>query len=605
VVAACGDEYRLIAVAGLLLEPEDVTPETERALDVADFEVHVTYVHTGIDRAASHPVRLIEAFGFESRMALQMSARLCGHRMVEQVTRARTLRKAHVVQKHPGGTPLCLPVAQPAGSEKDDRGAILTAVSGAAGYGALRVPDRFESLRNAGGGSLLTIVAPVEASLAAIDHRFTEMSSAGRGGLMVLNGPSGAGKSTFLDTVGLFRQGVVTETIGASEDVREALERVAPTASPRILVLEGREALRDIPESALEASMHAINSFARSDSGCNTLVVWPTNTQNLTKALGELGERLGAEALFGTRDRTERFTGPHKSEYVNIASRTVAALNEGASLTALGVSESEARLIAEQADTIGRFLGEIRQALIRSGAHVLELLATERCRVWTVVVSGPDAEGDVAALTRGGFATTDIDRLMTATAANIVKDLKEHPQVLGILGTVLDSRIAYLDMVSALEVAREFGDDQLHRLMQGHDMSVAADGSAVMRLQASELGVLLAGRTLGTKKPGPKPGSNTQKAFLSLTRIARQNDVPCNRALGRGLAELGLIADYETERDLDVGTAYALRSDLYCDMGATGPIRLEFMWRAKGGRADIANYVLTKLGSYGKAIGLV
>jgi DNA (cytosine-5)-methyltransferase 1 len=29
------------------------------------------------------------------------------------------------------------------------------------------------------------------------------------------------------------------------------------------------------------------------------------------------------------------------------------------------------------------------------------------------------------------------------------------------------------------------------------------------------------------------------------------------------------------------------------------------MWRSKTGRADIANYVLAKLGNYGRAIGLL
>lgn len=472
-------------------------------------------------------------------------------------------------------------------------------------YGELYVPDRFESLREAGSGSLRTIIAPVEESLRAIDARFVEIRAARRGALMVLHGTSGAGKSTFLDTVGLFRQGVVTESIGAGEDVRGALAQAGPTAAPRIIVLEGREALRDVPAAALEDSMHSVNSFLRSPDGRDTLVVWPTNTGELRNALVELGERLGAEALFGTGSRFELFTGPPKEEYVQIATRTVAALNEGASLTALGVSEDDAHAMAEQADTIGRYLAEIRAALIRNGAHVAELLAAEQSRLWTVVVSGPDAEGDVAALTRGGFATTDIDRLMTATGANIVQELKEHPEHLGILGTVLDSRILYIDMVTALAVARDFGDEQLHGLMRAEDMTVAGDGTGEQRLLTSELGVLLAGESLGTRKRGPKPGPNTQRAFESLTKIASQNDVACNRAFGEGLVRLGLVESFQTERDIEIGSGLTRRSDLYLEQGSSGPIRIELMWRARGGRATIANYVLTKLGSYGKAIGLL
>lgn len=465
----------------------------------------------------------------------------------------------------------------------------------------LFVPDRFEGLRSAGSSALRTIVSRVDESLAAVDARFLEMRAARRGGLMVLHGASGAGKSTFLDTIGLFRDGVVTERLGANKDIHEELVSVEKTSVPRVLVLEGREALREVPESALEAGMHAINSFVRSESGQDTLVVWPTNTNELRDALTTLGDRLGAEALFGTGGGVEEFHGPSKDEYLGIATRTVGALNEGASLAALGVSEEQALLLSEASDTIGRYMALIREALVENGGHVRALLAAEQCRMWTVVISGPDAEGDVAALTRGGFATADIDRLMTATGANIVEELKEHPDQLGILGTVLDARILYLDMVTVLAVAREYGDTRLHELMRAKEMSVVSDGTAAERLTGSELGVLLAGDSLGTRRRGPKPGSNTQRAFETLTEIARENDIACNRAIGAGLTAIGLVESFETERDL--GSGLSRRSDLYCSQ-SRGPIRIEFMWRAKGGRANIANYVLTKLGQYGKAIRL-
>lgn len=44
------------------------------------------------------------------------------------------------------------------------------------------------------------------------------------------------------------------------------------------------------------------------------------------------------------------------------------------------------------------------------------------------------------------------------------------------------------------------------------------------------------------------------------------------------------------------------RTDIVATSGS-GTIRLEMMWRRKTGRAEIANYVLTKLFNYGKAIG--
>ena len=100
-----------------------------------------------------------------------------------------------------------------------------------------------------------------------------------------------------------------------------------------------------------------------------------------------------------------------------------------------------------------------------------------------MVIAGNDPDADVAALTRGGQALVDIDRLMTSTEANVVKELKNYPDRVGILGSVLDARIVHLDMVTILAVAREYGDAELHELMRKKGMSTQADKSAATRLR--------------------------------------------------------------------------------------------------------------------------
>jgi DNA (cytosine-5)-methyltransferase 1 len=157
-------------------------------------------------------------------------------------------------------------------------------------------------------------------------------------------------------------------------------------------------------------------------------------------------------------------------------------------------------------------------------------------------------------------------------------------------------------MVTILSIARQYGDEELHDLMRAAGMSTQADKSAEARLLGSELGLVMAGETLGTRKRGSKPGGGTQQAFAGLAEIARTKDGVCNRAIGTALVEAGLIDSYETEKSL--GTELNFTSDLYCLRGGE-PIRLEMMWRSKTGRATIANYVLMKLGNYGKAIGLL
>ncbi|MCW2992570.1 MAG: hypothetical protein JWQ18_65 [Conexibacter sp.] len=420
---------------------------------------------------------------------------------------------------------------------------------------------------------------------------------------MILRGETGAGKSTFLDTVGLFRDAVTTVRVASTQDIGDALGALLETTEARIVVLEGREALGEVSAAALEAGMHAINAFLRTAGGRNTLIVWPANTDDLTERLVDLASRLGGEALLGIGDPVQRFGGPSRSQFVRIADRTVGALNNGASLAALGISSEQAEAMAEDAPTIGRYLALVRAALLRNGATVRQLLPTESRRMWTVVIAGNETDSDTAALTRGDAFTADIDRLISTTDANIVKDLKKHPDQLGILGTVLDAKILDFDIVTALAVARQFGSDKLHEAMKAAGMSTAPDKTASDRLLTSELGLVLAGKKVGTRKRGKKPGKDTVARFESLAKIASKDDGLINDAIGRGLQEVGLIESYQLEKDL--GTELKFLSDIYLITSAGDRIRLEIMWRTQTSRAAISNYVLGKLGNYGRAIGLL
>ncbi|ORJ94242.1 hypothetical protein A6F58_17305 [Prescottella equi] len=457
-------------------------------------------------------------------------------------------------------------------------------------------------IRSSGSGTLRSLVLPVESTLEVLDERFMDLRAARRGGFAVMRGEPGAGKSTFLDTVHLFREGVVTERIAQDEDLPGRLALLAPSSDERIVVIEGREALLDVSEAALEASMHAINTFVRSEAGQNTLVVWPTNTDPLMESLVALGSRLGGKALMGHDGGTVKFSGPQQNSFVEIAERTIAALNDGASLSALGISEERAWELAKSESTIGDYLGLVRRELVRNDARVKKLLKKEQFRLWVVVIAGNDVEGDVAALTRGGFAYADVDRLVNSTGANIVQELKKHPDDLGILGTVLDVKVLHLDVYAALAIARQYADDKLRDTMRAETLSVKKDPQADSRLTASELGLITSGKSLGTRRRGMKPRSNTKAAFEGLARIARTADGSLNRAIGEALVSAGLVDSYEIEKPL--GTTLRYDSDIFV-MRSGEPIRIEVMWRTSTGRAEIANYVLTKLGNYAKAIGLI
>lgn len=426
------------------------------------------------------------------------------------------------------------------------------------------------------------------------------MAAAGRGGFLIPRGESGSGKSTFLDTVGLLRQGVHTITLSAHDDVADALTELPGSSTARLVVLEGREARLDASTSTLERTMHAINSFIRSATGRSTLVVWPTNTDELAESLASLGMKLGGRALLGADGGIVGFTGPSKDQFINIEERTIAALNQGASLTALDLTAKRASEIADRVTYVGDILTEFRAALRRNGAEVRKLLKTEQSPLWIVIAAGNDPRGDVAAVTRGGPARADIDRLMSATSANIVAALKEEPDILGILGTVLDARVLHLEQLAALAIARQFADDRLRAAMKEVKRSTARDESALTRLRSSELGIVLADNSLGTRGRSGRVRPETKKAFLALTGIASKNDGPPNKAVGAALVEAELVDSYTLEEPLGLSPKY------FTDLLVTEEDernRVEFTWRSTTGRADISNYVIGKLPNYAKVIG--
>lgn len=471
----------------------------------------------------------------------------------------------------------------------------------------LFVPDRFDVLerRAKHQHELKNIIVAVDDALASLDDTYSDIVAAGRGSFWVFRGSSGSGKSTFLHTVNLFRPEVETLSIQSDEPVPQTLtdlRKAEPLLKKlRIIVIEGREALTDFSVDQLEKDLHSINSFIRSNSGERTLVVWPCNADDLQERLITLAERIGADSLLGVGDPVYRFQGPPQDQYIEIATRTIETLNEGASLVDLGVLEYRAKELIQQAETIGKYLNLLRQELRKNEKNVEKLFAQEKCRMWIVVIAGNNPEQEVAALTRGGYSKADISCLMNSTQANIVEELKRYSDKVGILGTVLEAKIIYLPIATARSIIINYADEELREKITQAGMQIRKDFTPSERLMKSELAQAFQAvpRAL-TRASRPNPES--RKRFEKLSEIAQKNDELLNRAIGKALQTCGLISFFETE--VELRGKINLRSDLLCttDSGLT---RLELMWTKWAYRADIANYVLKKLQKYGQAIGLL
>jgi hypothetical protein len=262
--------------------------------------------------------------------------------------------------------------------------------------------------------------------------------------------------------------------------------------------------------------------------------VWPCNSDALRDRIVSLGRTIGGDALLGAGSGWLEFSGPDNTQYLPIAEKTLATLNQGATFSDLGLSAELLSREVLQVYTIGDFLSRVHNHIVESGNAVRSLIGQDQCRLWIVVAAGNDIASEVAALTRGKYASIDTERLMTSTEANIVNDLKNYPDKVGILGTILDAKIVHLPVITASSIARAFSDERLKGLMKGIGLNLKPDSKprAVERLQQTELAAILNAGTLGLLPRGKKPGSESVEAFRKLAVIASDNDTSLNRAIG-------------------------------------------------------------------------
>jgi|GEM_PF-1123897 len=465
----------------------------------------------------------------------------------------------------------------------------------------IMLPDRFEGLEvKKDKFDITKIIKPVEEGIDRINDLYEEMESSNRGSFLILKGKSGCGKTTFLKTLDIFIEDVEIITILNDMDLVGSINGLTSTRSKlRIIIIEGRESLLDSSSIEINNAIHSINRFIRSKNGKSTLLVWPCNDKDIIETLVETADNIGGTALLDLDETYFEFHGPDKSLYLEIAKQTIELLNNGKSLLDFGITDDEAISLIKDVNTIGKYLKKINKTIRKNKKFVESLVKREPCKMWVLVLAGNEPNKDVAALTKGEYLTADVNRMLVSTDANIVEELKQYPDKIGILANYFDCRIIYIPIVTTLSVIRDFSGSKLKEVLKQKSLTDKGDGTGIDRLLNSELAKMINSDFKSKGKKG-KTGPNSIAAFEKLTEIASTNDKILNKTFGTALKEAGLIEDFETE--VNFGTGLTRRTDLVCKT-ESGEIRMEFMWRKNTSQAAIANYTLTKLFNYGKAIG--
>ena len=465
------------------------------------------------------------------------------------------------------------------------------------------LPDRYEGLNETAGNKDVTkIIVPVQSGIEKIEEYYEEIVSSGRGAFLILLGKSGSGKTTFLRTLSIFIKNVEVITISNDMNILEEISSLSKSKySLRILIIEGRESILDMSNIEVTNAIQTINRFIRTDKGNNTLVVWPCNNQDIVDNLVETSRTVGGTSLLDYENTYFSFVGPDKSQFVYIAKQTVEFFNDGKTLLDFGVTDEVAGNCVEQSETIGEYLKLINRKVRKNKKYISDFLVKKRCNMWVLVLGLNEPSKDVEALTKGENLEADIQRLLISTDANIIQEVKKIPDQIALLSHYLDTKIIYIPIVDALSIIRNYANNDLKKIMKNQSMSLSADTSISERMKNMELVRMIQSDNKLMGKKGVT-GSNSKSAFQKLLDISRKNDSLLNDAFGRALLENKYIEDYSTE--VDFGEGLTRRTDLLCVKDGE-EIRLEFMWRTKTSKAEIANYTLTKLYNYGKALEFI
>ena len=445
----------------------------------------------------------------------------------------------------------------------------------------LFIPDRFEAIKRKVRLEEIYkhFICEVKPAIKEIDDVYSDMCIAGRGSFLILYGKSGIGKTTFIYTLPIFKQNVEVVAIENDESIELIIKQLDVTSADlRIVMIEGREAVKDSSIEEIEKSLHSINKFIRSDNGEKTLVVWLCNKEKMRDTLINLAKDIGGEALLGLGEGVLNFTGPSKKDFTMIAKNTIRTLNEGATLLSLGITEEQSEKIIKDVETIGRYLGELRQISKCNNKFIKKLVGNERCKMWVVVIAGNDPRKDVASLTGGSYAIADLERMLVATDANIVEAIKEHPSAIGKLAAFFDCKILYLPILTVMSVIRDFADDDLIAEMKKHALMTTKGKKGLGNFRRSDLAKAILGDPIGMGKQGAPVGPNSISAFEKISSIASNNDRLLNKTIAKALVKAELIEEYELESDF--GNGLTRRTDILCETDEI-PLRLELMWRKK------------------------
>ena len=237
------------------------------------------------------------------------------------------------------------------------------------GIPQLKLPPSWERLQTEiedSEVSLHTIIRPVPQAITVVRNIIEYLRTTRGCQVLVIRADTGSGKTTFLNTLPHYMQDVDfhIQTIDIqphinTDDFGKILWDIKTYSKGiNVIILEGREEPESIDDKYIQIVLANINRFSRTKK-VPLLFVIPTIEEQVARNWCDHGTKIGdliPEQNLYQGSRWYNFPGVPKEEYIDVAEKTVRALNPPYTLYEFGVSSDEVKSWVNTAPTIGKFI---------------------------------------------------------------------------------------------------------------------------------------------------------------------------------------------------------------------------------------------------------
>jgi DNA (cytosine-5)-methyltransferase 1 len=441
---------------------------------------------------------------------------------------------------------------------------------------------------------LKPIIMPVQPAIAEVEKELRQIRESGMGRLMVMSGVTGSGKTTFLNSLSFFIDDIGVHTVrgltnvNSREDVETALAALRRENDRlSVIVLEGKEAPGSFRNDEIDVLLTTLNADFRKESGRRTLFVIPTTSQSVAQNISSRAANVG-----GMTSKSRPFyvfPGPAKNDYISITDDMLRALNESRTLLEYGMSEPQARGIAESAESLGDFIencyNEIEQhrEAVRNTAASIKRKRIHLWMVFCALEEDPRRNNDIIrSLTFGGQQHVQVARIITGDSQE-VRFWEKRRGAFAQAAQYLDLRIMYLPIRTINAIATAYGPSEFVQRLKDANLieREATRATAQDSLESTALLRFINKTEFDERDPSRrgKVDDKQRNIFKQVCEVASKNDKAVNLMIAAALRDIIKVPDHQVVTELSLNDKRKLLTDIAV-VTPTDIYCLELKWRS-------------------------